>query len=146
MFVRVRNNHYITLPGAGPENDTETVQVIPSSTRVHPLNSARPKVMGHREPRRTQFKRSATFDITYSEAFDRPTGPNVSRGCGEDEGEGEGEYEEEEKQRVEWRRVGLGVAGEVRARRDAVLDTTAIMFCLPFCLSLSLSLSLCLCV
>lgn len=94
---------------------------------------ARPKVMGHREPRRTQFKRLSTFDITYSEAFDRPTGPNVARGWGEDEGEGEGEYEEEEKQRVEWRRVGLGVAGEVRARRDAVLDTTAIVFCLSLC-------------
>lgn len=92
LLVRVLT--MIRLAGAGPKNDVKAVPVCIISTMQH----ARPKVMGQMEPRRAQFIRSSTFEITNSAAFDTPAG-------GEADGGGGGAY-------------GAGVGVDVDALRD----------------------------
>lgn len=49
---------------------------------ISTAQQASPKVMGQIDPRRAQFMRSSTFEITNSAAFERPAGDEVEGGGG----------------------------------------------------------------
>lgn len=82
---------------------------------------ASPKVIGQIDPRRAQFSRSSTLDITYSTAFGRPAGDDVDGGGGR--AYGAGDVAAEEYGRADW--IGAALCAAVRASR-AVLGSRAI--------------------
>lgn len=49
---------------------------------ISTAQQASPKVMGQMDPRRAQFMRSSTFEITNSAAFDSPAGDVADGGGG----------------------------------------------------------------
>ena len=62
---------------------------------ISTAQQASPKVMGHKDPRRAQFKRSSTFDITKSAALHNPVGLDVVGGADPVYGFGKDEAEVE---------------------------------------------------
>lgn len=56
---------------------------------ISTAQQARPKVIGQIDPRRAQFIRSSTFEITNSAVFDKPSAEAVEGGPGREYGAGE---------------------------------------------------------
>lgn len=56
---------------------------------ISTAQQARPKVIGQIDPRRAQFIRSSTFEITNSAVFDKPSAEAVEGGPGREYGAGD---------------------------------------------------------
>ena len=117
------------------------LKIIPNRSRsylaapvciISTAQQARPNVMGQMEPRRAQFMRSSTLEITNSAVLDSPGGEEVDGGRGREYGVGvevAAAVEVEERDgRVVWR---AAVRDGVRCGRRvaAVRERSAMVVC-----------------
>lgn len=85
---------------------------------ISTAQQARPKVMGQMDPRRAQFNRSSTLEITNSAALERPAGEVDDGGGAREYGAGAADSDDKDGSVVCSAAI---LCGEVKARREVLV-------------------------